>query len=70
MKAKLIVLLGVMLVSHYSYACGGDDSCGDTSCYTINRCQCTDPNYDSNPCLTPRQYCDAFGDIGSMDEWP
>jgi hypothetical protein len=71
MKAKLIVVLGCLLINSFSYACGGNECCQTDSCSpSINKCLCSDPNYDSNPCLTVSQYCEAYGNIGGLDAYP
>jgi hypothetical protein len=67
MKAILITILGCVLMSSYSYAsCGG--GCETETC--VNRCQCSDPNYNSNPCLTVEQFCEAYGNISGLDAYP
>ncbi|MBV8803085.1 MAG: hypothetical protein JO131_09060 [Gammaproteobacteria bacterium] len=68
MKIIFVALLGFLLMATSSYAC---NSC-DNSCFesTVNKCQCSDPNYNSNPCLTIDQYCEAFGNISGLDPYP
>jgi hypothetical protein len=71
MKAKLIIAFGCVLIHTVSYACGSDDCCQGDSCNpTVNKCLCSDPNYDSNPCLTINQYCEAYGNISGLDPYP
>ena len=68
MKIMLIALLGFLLMTSAYASCGGcQSSCFET---TLDKCQCSDPNYNSNPCLTVDQYCEAFGNISGLDPYP
>jgi hypothetical protein len=68
MKAKLIVVLGCLLISSYSFAsCGSCQQNANPCGESIDTCQCADPNYDANPCMSVSQYCDAFGNIGGLN---
>jgi hypothetical protein len=66
MKTLLAVIIGCALINS-AYACCGDCQSGYES---INKCQCSDPNYNSNPCLTVDQFCEAFGNISGLDAYP
>lgn len=71
MKIKFIIAVGLLLINGVAFACGGACCQNDNSCYpSVNKCLCSDPNYDSNPCLTISQYCEAYGNIGGLDDYP
>jgi hypothetical protein len=50
-----------------SNECGRGTCCSSLflpSCYS---CACADPNCASNPCLSPRRLCSAFGNVGASE---
>lgn len=72
---KRIILIMALTVSlgylsnAYAYQSWKDDggSCdGSSSCSYCNECECSDPNYARNPCISPSDYCQLFGNPGSM----
>lgn len=50
------------------------DSCGTVSaassddCEFMNKCACSEPSCGRNPCLSRRDCCAAFGNVGSLKE--
>ena len=68
MRTLCVALLTYLFMCS-SYACGGGCQSGCTES-PLNTCQCSDPNYNSNPCLTVDQYCEAYGNISGLDEYP
>lgn len=66
MKTLLAVIIGCVLINS-AYACG---DCQSGCNVSVNKCQCSDPNYNSNPCLTVDQFCEAFGNISGLDAYP
>jgi hypothetical protein len=53
----------ILLTAVPTYAgCGDDSNCPNQYCST---CQCTDAGRGRNPCVSPSDYCEAFGNIGA-----
>ena len=50
--------------------CGDCGSCqvSVNCCPYDTPCQCTDPNAGTNPCLSRCEYCEAFGNVGILDD--
>ncbi|HEU5281746.1 MAG TPA: hypothetical protein VFU82_07210 [Gammaproteobacteria bacterium] len=42
---------------------GGCDS-GDCQVSYCNHCECTDPGYGRNTCMSNSDYCEKFGNVG------
>jgi hypothetical protein len=66
MKIILVALLSFLLMGNSSYA-SCNSGCSETA---LDTCQCSDPNYNANPCLTVDQYCEAYGNISGLDPYP
>lgn len=70
MKILLANLLFLLMLSasgsslaYNQWSNGGCDSgdCGDSYC---SECQCTDPGYGRNTCMSNGEYCEKYGNIG------
>ncbi len=50
-----------------AYEDWSNGGCGSGSCDVsyCNECECTDPGYGRNSCMSNAKYCEAFGNIGA-----
>ena len=74
-----VVCLSILLSSYAFSACGGGGSCGscgsggeDSSSDSVTSdCNCADlscPDRYLNNCMSRSRCCEAFGNIGSLDD--
>ena len=78
MKAKLVMIIALgcltLFISSHSFASGCGcarrvTTCPDTRCTPPdNPCDCTDPGWRWNTCMSKSKYCEAFGNVGGLDE--
>lgn len=58
-------------------SCGGDSGCGsgdgcgwnyERGSSSCSDCSCTDPGWKQNTCVSKSTYCEAFGNLGAMED--
>jgi hypothetical protein len=71
MKITLIQLtllfalsMGTNTFAFNQWSNGGCDS-GDCQVSYCNDCQCTDPGYGRNTCMSNSDYCEKYGNVGA-----
>lgn len=75
MKIVYALVIGLLIVitnNCFAYSCSSCETYKTSYCSDIdNRCACTDPQCESgNPCLSRRECCHVFGNIGVPSENP
>ena len=80
MKTRLAIITGfisiLISITAFSYSCGGQVT-GYSSCQVVRAtycdryqatCDCADTGWRWNKCISKSEYCEAFGNVGAIDE--
>ncbi len=67
MKGKLLLLFSLftLFMGTQAFAgCGDCIGCQPVCCPYGTECECTDRGWRTNTCISPCEYCEAFGNVG------
>jgi hypothetical protein len=70
MKSLFIMIFTIISIGLGSLTYAGCNGCGDDNfcSYSDSPCDCTDPGWKWNTCMTKSDYCYVFGNDGALDE--